>query len=181
MARLAESSLCGKREGSHDHDIPAYLGRDATVTFVSEALRASQSPPAAATTKAEEKVSLVWRIFGGSIISVCALVVIQAYQVLNAGLIELRSDQSRMRELATDFVKKGDMSDRTNQLWTRVQELHNVAAQVTVATNKLALVEQQLTAAETERKELAKELNALRERLAKLEGAQKPPTTAAGN
>lgn len=174
MTELAESTLLNRRDNTRRDEVPAYLGRDATVTFVSEALRASQSAPSA-PTKSEEKFSFFWRVFGGSLVSVFALVIIQAYQSLSGNIHELRSDQNRMRETAADFIKKDDLSSRTSQIWNRVQELQNVSAQVTVTANKLSVTEQQLAAAETERKELCKELAALRERLAKLEGAQQPP------
>jgi septal ring factor EnvC (AmiA/AmiB activator) len=173
MAELAESTV-NRRESSRRDEIPAYLGCDPTVSFVSEALRASQTP-ASANNKNEEKVSFFWRVFGGSLVSVFALVLLQAYQSLTGNIHELRSDQNRMREAAADFIKKDELSNRTTQLWNRLQELQNVSAQLSLTANKLGVVEQQLTTAESERKELVKELTALRERLAKLEGAQQPP------
>ncbi|MBX7104528.1 MAG: hypothetical protein K1X57_10640 [Gemmataceae bacterium] len=190
----------------------------ATISYTAEALRLAANPP-----KPEEKISVFWRVFGGTILSITALVCIQAYQSLMSSLHEVRADQNRMRDAAADFVKKDEFSSRSSTLWNRVQELQSLQSSVTVASSKLtaaeaalaaaererkellasvaaehkevltlvatvhglkdkdALLEKKLGDAETERKELLKELQALRERLAKLEGQAQPTTTGKTN
>src|SRR5262249_7552893 len=69
-------------------------------------------------------------------------------------LHDLRADQTRMREAAADLVKKDDFQSRSTSIWNRIQELNGLTANVTVVSNKLATLEQQLTAADRERKEL---------------------------
>jgi signal transduction histidine kinase len=142
----------------------------------------------------EEKISLFWRVFGGTILSICALVVINAYQSQVNNIHELRLDIGRMREAGGEFIKKDEFNTRTTTMWNSIRDLQAVNATVTVLTNKLTAAEQQLATAErerkemqaalaqaavlekqikdaeAERKEICRELQQLRERLAKLEG-----------
>lgn len=160
-----------------------------------------ESPP-------EERISLFWRIFGGTMLSICALVMINAYQSLANSIHEVRGDLGRLRESAGDWIRKDDFNTRTTTLWNALRDLQIMQSSVSVLTNKLNALEQQavsadrdhkelagvaasLTAlrdkdtliekivkdAETERKELSREILLLRERLAKLEGLaeKKPP------
>jgi hypothetical protein len=170
MTRPEEPEVLTKRGNRHD-EVHDQLNREANLTFASETLRNGQ-PSHADHAKSDERVSLFWRVFGGSILSICALALFQSYQSLTGSIHELRADQNRMREQAADFVKKDELGSRTTSLWNRVQDLNGLNASVTVASNKLALIEQQLTAAERERKEmlsLTASLAALRDKDAALE------------
>lgn len=229
-----------RQDGSRRDDQLDILDRATTVSFASQAMRVPVSVVEPA--KHEEKISVFWRVFGGTILSIAALVAIQAYQAQASNIHELRSDQNRLREMASDFVKKDEFATRTTSMWNRLQELQNLSATVTVAGNRLTaieakaehlekdrkdiqtsivqltglrdkigqleehkkiaeqdhkdvlalqaavqhlrdkdlIMERKLLDAEAERKELTRELQALRERLAKLEGQQQTPPPAIG-
>jgi flagellar biosynthesis chaperone FliJ len=205
MSRTEATPLFVKRSNDRQDDDVGYSGRDTTIAFTSESLR----PKASESVRAEDKISVFWRVFGGTILSITALVVIQAYQSVSANVQDLRNDQTRIREQAVDFVKKDEFSSRTTSLWNRVQELQNLNTAISVTGNKLsgfeqqlanaerdrkemqaalaalhalrekdAALEKQLRDAEMERKEFTRELQLLRERLAKLEGSQASPKPA---
>lgn len=168
MSRREASHLLVKRNADRPDDELDYGQREASISFAAETLR----PKAADAGKPDEKISVFWRVFGGTILSITALVVIQAYQSISGNVHELRNDQTRMREQAADFVKKDELSNRTTSLWNRMQELQNLNAAVSVAGNRLSGFEQQLAAGERDRKEIQNALgalHALREKDAALE------------
>jgi hypothetical protein len=186
-------------------------------------LRAAESRPAEPVRlhggHAEERLSVFWRVFGGTILSIFALVAITLYNNLQSNINELRAELSRSNEARAELVKKEEFNARTQNIWDRVQTLQELRATVSALKeqaaavsekqgdvkalrDQLAAVEQrlktseddhkilaraeltmstleqkvttrdaQLKAAEEERKEMAKQLAELRERLAKVEGA----------
>lgn len=187
------------RNDSHS----SFTDSERHLILAAETVRAGDLNPArpARDEKPEERVSLFWRIFGGTILSICALIVINAYQSLTGNIHEVRSDLSRLRESATDWIRKDDFNSRHTTLWNSIRELQALQTSVTVLTKQQATLEQQagivdkdhkelvaviatlqtlrdkdanlekiIKDAETERREFAREIQQLRERLAKLEG-----------
>jgi hypothetical protein len=161
----------------------AFTDSERHLILAAETLRAGDTPPKAvpAGEKTEEKISLFWRVFGGTILSITALTVISAYQSLAKGIDELRGDVGRLREAGGDYIKKDEFNNRTTMIWNSIRETQAIDPKVTVLQNRATTLEAQLAAAEHERKDLVRELLTLRERLAKLEGAQeaKPVKPAA--
>jgi chromosome segregation ATPase len=148
----------------------------ATIGYTAETLRVPTMAAASEPHRPEEKISLFWRVFGGTILSIAALVAIQAYQALAGNIHELRSDQNRLREFTADFVKKDEFATRTSSLWNRVQDLQNVNASVTVLGNKLSVMESQAAQAEKERKDTAvslAQLPGLREKVGQIDENKK--------
>ena len=60
-----------------------------------------------APAKGEERISLFWRVFGGTLLSIAALVVITLYQQFNGSLNELRVDAADVLSPAA-FVQRRD-------------------------------------------------------------------------
>jgi hypothetical protein len=131
--------------------------------------------------KSDEKMSMFWRVFGGTILSITALMFINAYQSLAHNIDQVRIDLGHMRDTSGEFIKKDEFNSRTNTIWTGIRDAQGVVPTVTVLTSKVTGLEGQLAAADGERKELVRELLQLRERIAKLEGSQeaKPVKPAA--
>ena len=167
----------------------------------------------------EERISVFWRVFGGTLLSIGALIGITIYNNLQSNINELRAELSRSNEARAELVKKEEFNARTQNVWDRLQALQELKATVSAlkeqvtgygekqadvksVRDQLAAVEArlktaeddhkalaraeltlstleqkttsrdvQLKAAEDERKEMAKQLAELRERLAKVEGA----------
>jgi hypothetical protein len=167
---------------------------------------------AAQPTRGDDRVSLFWRICGGTVLSILALAAVTVYQQINAGLNELRNDYGRLTETNADMVKKDEFNNRLATVWNSIKDLQATPAAVTTLKEKAALLEQQLKSEqehgeaaakelevlnsavmvlkeratvqeqqarqEEERKELVRELQQLRERLANLEGRQTTTTPA---
>lgn len=71
----------------------------------------------------EERMSLFWRVFGGTILSICALVGITLFNNFSSSLSELRSDINRINEARGDLVKKDEFNTRISTNYDRVQQL----------------------------------------------------------
>lgn len=191
-----------------------------SVVLAAGTLRVSDTRPAEPVKVGhpDDRLSMFWRVFGGTTLSILALIAVTVYNNLQSNVTELRVELSRSNEARAELVKKEEFNARTQTMWDRVQALQELKATVTglkeqVATvgekqgdvkavrDQLAMIEQrlkaadedhkalakaeltitaleqktttrdaQLKAAEDERKEMAKQLAELRERLAKVEG-----------
>jgi chromosome segregation ATPase len=161
------------RRITRDDDHPAFTDSERNLILAAETLRSGHELKLRKPDeKPEEKLSLFWRVFGGTLLSICALVVITAYQQLTGGIHDLRNDVARLREANADFLKKDDYNNRSTQMWNRVNELNSLNASVSVLTNKMTGVEQQLAAADRDRKDMQGPLAlvaALKEKLTALE------------
>jgi hypothetical protein len=158
----------------------AFTDSERHLILAAETLRSGDSPVTRKDgDKSEEKISVFWRVFGGTILSITALSVISAYQSLANGIHEVRADVGHLREAGGNYIKTEEFNNRTTLIWNGIREAQAVSPAVTVLTNKETTLEAQLAAAEHERKEMLRELLQLRERLAKLEGQQEVKPAAA--
>ncbi len=121
-------------------------GRRDDTPAVAQTLRAvadaAQAPTDAKPGKKDdEKLSIFWRVFGGTILSIAALVVITLFNNVTSTLAELRSDLNKanearanaVAELRTeiakttearaDLVRKDEFDKRLATSWDRVQAL----------------------------------------------------------
>src|SRR5437763_6822765 len=144
---------------------------------------AHHEPPAKPN---EEKISLFWRIFGGTILSIVALVIITAYQSISNSITDLRTSVSHLNEAKADFVKKDENSASRTRTWDRMAEIQKEAASaaataqqgLTALQEKSVARDQQIKQMEEEHKELLKEVQSLRERLARVEATKAPAKPA---
>lgn len=121
----------------------------------------------------DDRLSVFWRVFGGTILSIFALVAITIYNNLQNNINELRTELSRSNEARAELVKKEEFNARTQNIWDRVQTLQDLRVTVTglkeqvgnltdkqgdvkSVREQLAAVEQRLKAAEDDRKALAR-------------------------
>lgn len=134
--------------------------------------------------KDEEKMSLFWRVFGGTILSIVALTAITIFNHLSNSITELRSELAREREARTELVKKDEFQSRTQSQYERIRaaeglkadieglkERANTNAAAIEAVKKEAvgveLLRDRVASVETLKKDLAG-VEVLRERLAAL-------------
>ena len=158
-----------------------------------ETLRSTSTPLEPAPAAKEERLSVFWRVFGGTMLSIAALVVLSLCQYFNNSLnglrgdlarvnddlhkeighltADLRKDLSRLCESQADLVKKDDYAARIKSIWDSMKELQALSATVAGLKERSMLQDQQMRQ-ESERQELVRELHQLRERLANLEGRQ---------
>jgi hypothetical protein len=156
---------------------------DATV-IAAEILRSTAltATPPSMPAKGEEKLPVFWRVFGATLLSIAALVIITLCQHFAGHLNELhtemehisqdlRKDIAHLNENDANLVKKEDFNSRITSVWNSIKDLQTLSSTVVALKEKSLIREEQLREQE-ERKELVRELQRLRERLAMLEGRQ---------
>jgi uncharacterized protein (DUF3084 family) len=105
-----------KRNGSGDESNDATLEMEALRNGVSGryAMNEPKAEPAAKTD--DEKMSLFWRVFGGTIVSMAALAALTLYNTINSGLSELRAEVAKLNEAKVDAAKKDEVSALRTQV-----------------------------------------------------------------
>jgi myosin heavy subunit len=103
-----------KRTGCDDKS-----SRSGDQTVEMETLRSSAIPHDPSYRRSdEERMSLFWRVFGGTILSVAALVAITVFNNLNSNISELRNEVSRLNEAKAEAAKKDDLNALRTQVAT---------------------------------------------------------------
>jgi DNA repair exonuclease SbcCD ATPase subunit len=143
----------------------------------SESLRSAATEKEPSPAKDEERISIFWRVFGGTLLSIAALVIITLCQYFNNSLNEvrrdlgqlgtdLRKDLGHLTETKGDLVTKDEFASRLKSVWDNLREIqadHNI---LTALKERANLLEQRLKNSEDDRKELAREVQHLREQKA---------------
>jgi DNA repair exonuclease SbcCD ATPase subunit len=121
----------------------------------------------------DDRLSVFWRVFGGTILSILALIAVTLYNNLQSNVTELRAELNRSNEARAELVKKEEFNSRTQTMWDRVQTLQELKATVSglkeqvssvgekqgdlkAVRDQLTVVEQRLKAADEDHKSLAK-------------------------
>jgi hypothetical protein len=152
--------------------------------------------------KGEEGISMFWRVFGGTILSIVALVIITAYTTMTGTMSDLRKD---LNQVQADQLKKDEFNNRLTAMWSSIKDLQTANNTLVALNERFKLIDQQMNkqakggdddrkkmqrrfeeqrkAGEDERKELQKKvddlnqkLQTLAERLATVEGRQGTPS-----
>src|SRR4051812_32032985 len=76
--------------------------------------------------KDEEGMSLFWRVFGGTILSIVALVSITLYNNMSSSITELRAEVSREREARAELVKKDEFNARVTAQYERMRGIDSL-------------------------------------------------------
>jgi len=139
----------------------------------------------------ETHISLFWRVFGGTILSIVALVSITLFNNMSTSISELRAEVSREREARAELVKKDEFNARVSAQYERMRGIDTVKVELeglkekvhTNATTVEAVKRDTGTAIEAVKKETsttadslkkdAAALEVLKERVAMLEGVKK--------
>lgn len=117
----------------------------------------------------EEKISLFWRVFGGTILSIVALALLTVYNNLNSTINELRNEVSRANEARAELVKKEEFNTRSQSVWNKLQELQELRGTITVMRDQMTSRDSHGKSQEEDRRELTRQLQELRERVARVE------------
>ena len=127
-------------------------------------------------TKDEEKMSLFWRVFGGTILSIVALAAITLYNNLSSGISDLRAELAREREARAELVKKEEFNSRVSTQYERIRAVEGMNATLSSIKTDLEGVKERLTSRNATLDTLKKDLAALdtiREKVASLEAVRK--------
>lgn len=124
-----------------------------------------------------DNVPVFWRYFGGTLISVLAVLLIT---LLGHLLSQINSVQVSITQLSADSVRKAEFAERTTSIWnslrgidplrekiTQLEKILEKNESVTVLKDKFLILESEVKKAE-------EKMTLLRERIAALEGAKKP-------
>ncbi|MFO0824343.1 MAG: hypothetical protein U0792_14720 [Gemmataceae bacterium] len=84
--------------------------------------------PHVAHKNPDENVSLFWRVFGGTILSMVALGALTLYNSISSNIAELRAELSREREARAELVKKDEFNTRTTSQYERIRALDALKA-----------------------------------------------------
>jgi len=147
-----------------------------------ETARSAANPPGrpAAEKKDDEKISLFWRVFGGTILSIAALVAITLFNNTTSTINDLRNDIAREREARAGMVKKEDVDARMKSQYDRIRTVEGYKADIEAVKERVAANGAAVDAA---RKDLGSSidllkkdnagLDLLKERVAAVEGLKK--------
>lgn len=131
---------------SENGDGLEFTGRTDSTPSITQVLRAVDEASkagrlAAPDKKDDERISLFWRVFGGTILSIGALVVItlfnnvvstiselraevsKANEARNTAVAELRTELAKASEARADLVRKDEFNTRMTSSWDRMQTL----------------------------------------------------------
>lgn len=163
-------------------EAPERRSRSDDVALVAQTFRAVAEAPDAAEKpgkKDDEKLSIFWRVFGGTILSIAALVVITLFNNLTTTLADLRAEINKANEAraqaVADMLRKDEFNTRMTTNWDRIQNLQqqNNAQNAALTSLKTELdglkdrLARHATDAEALKKELAA-LEVMKERVAGL-------------
>ena len=146
-------------------------------TAVAEALRSAAAPAGAGATpppKGEDRVPVLWRVFGGTVLSILALVAVTVYQQFSNALADLRgelghlgkearADLGRLSEAQGEAVKQDRFTATMKYAWDAIKELRDDRAAVTAVKERLAVLTETFKVSEEQQKELARAVQQLRE------------------
>lgn len=165
-----------------DRNRASMLAAEMTRTAAAPATTArSTATPCGPAPPPRDRFPLFWEIFGGTLISVVALIVITAFSQLGSTAADLRRD---LNQLQAELVRKDDLNVRLTAVWTSVKDLQGTtASRASLEEGTRALSREFSVCFKTDddqRKDLQRQLEdlnrrvqALAERLASLEATHR--------
>jgi hypothetical protein len=122
----------------------------------------------------EESIPLFWRVFGGTVLSICSLIVMTAYSGFTGSLAEakgdlaglsaeVRKEAARLSEAQTEMIGKGDCETVMATVWRNLDELREDHKELDVLREQCKDLLTRFKTGEQERRRLMGELQHLRE------------------
>jgi chromosome segregation ATPase len=127
--------------------------------------------------KDEKAMPLFWRVFGGTVLSIAALVTMTAYQSLTGTIAELRTELNHLNtdlhkelgragEAQAELVKKEEADSRLASVWRGIKEMQDERKELNALRERCQGLMDAFKSSEQERQRLAREVQGLRERQA---------------
>jgi len=140
-------------------------------------------------TNHHDDVPTVWKIFGGAIVSIIFMLIVTIFGYI---ITNLNNVQSSINCLNADMVKKTEFNDRLTHVWQKVSQvdvlkdrteaiekrcptIDTLKEKSATTDQRINMLENQVKSLQEENKTQAREITALRERLAVVEAAVKRP------
>jgi hypothetical protein len=142
-------------------------GRNGAPLLEGETLRsASTSPCTDDRPRGEEKLSVFWRVFGGTILSIAALICLTVYNNFSSTLTDLRKELHQLYEGRAELVKKEELQARTTTIWSSIKELQQANTGLQTLNERSRFLDQQLDrqmkSADEERRDLSRKMEEVR-------------------
>lgn len=163
-----------KRTGGEDESLDQSQEVAALETARSAAESAGKAE-AEPKKKDEEHISVFWRVFGGTILSIVALVTITLFNNMSSSISELRAEVSREREARAELVKKDEFNTRNTAMYERIRGVDAVKAEMEGLKEK---VRANTDSTATARKDAADAVAAAQKELAALNDHMKKDAAA---
>ena len=131
----------------------------------SESLRTGTASGASPThdPKDDDKISIFWRVFGGTLLSIVALVAVTLYNTLNSGISDLRAELTREREARLTFARKDEVEAHLKTQYERIRTVEGYKADIETMKERLST---SIAAIESNRKEVGGSIDGLRKETA---------------
>lgn len=145
--------------------------------------QSANTAPGASNDSDEGQISVFWRVFGGTVLSICALVIITVYQQFSGNFSDLRNDLraletdlrkdlSRHTEVQAEFVKKEEVDSKLRSVWEGIKELREDRQDLQQLKQRCMLLYDLFKVGEIERRQVAQDLQSLNEARAAAEEGQ---------
>lgn len=114
---------------------------------VAETLRSvsvCKDEPESKAAKSEEKISVFWRVFGGTLLSIGALVVMTAYSGITGSIAEVRRDLNQESEKRSEYARKDELTSRITSQWSAIKEVQKATGDLGTVQDRVKVLDQQL-------------------------------------
>jgi DNA repair exonuclease SbcCD ATPase subunit len=149
-----------KRLGHEEETDGSLLAGETMRSAAGSAAAVNSSP------KEDEKMSLFWRVFGGTILSIAALGSITLYNSISTNISELRGELNREREARAELVKKDEFNSRTSNQYERMRSFDGLKAEHEALKERISA---NASVLDSLKKEFAPTLDAVKKDAAALE------------
>jgi cell shape-determining protein MreC len=159
---------------ANDRSDSRVLTSNIPTPVVAETLRSTAEPRDSSPPKPEDRMPLFWRVFGGTVLSILALVAVTVYQQFNGALNEIRGDlghlsqevrkeMTRISEGQGTLVKAEKYSASNKSIWDAINELRDDRGTLLAVKERLSVTAEGIKVYEEQQKELAREVQQMRE------------------
>jgi hypothetical protein len=114
-------------------------------------------------------MSIFWGISGASMLGAAGFVLLTLYQQYDNSVTELQRDLKHFNESCAGLMRKDDFTNKTKNQWDMILKLEK---ELNEKSERIVLLEHQLKSREEDDRELVREVQRLRERVAAVEGRQ---------
>jgi DNA repair exonuclease SbcCD ATPase subunit len=119
-------------------------GGAALLTAEASRAPAARSARPAKIAQSASRISTVWRVFGGTILSIAAFILISLYNQLSTTQTELRRDLNQLHEARADLIKKEEFNSRLALMWSTIKELQGCTASFATISERSKAVDHDL-------------------------------------
>jgi DNA repair exonuclease SbcCD ATPase subunit len=129
---------------------------------------------AVSADRKEGRIALFWKVCGGTLLSIGAMICVTAYQQFNNSINDLRNDLThlntdlrkdlgRLSETHGDLVKKDEFGTRMRSVWDGIGTLRQSRDELATLKERCSVLLDLYKAGEEERRQLTQEIQRLRE------------------